>query len=176
MKIEIKKRGTREFYEEVLYVAHNYMRILKNPHHKVEHVTNYLLRYILMAVFGTVFMGASYFYFKNIIFVLFAGMFLVFLYFYGRQYFLVKKQLEIMGAEGDNEIDIDEEGVRFTSGTRSFCIGWGRMHSIIINKESVCFLSGERTDVVIAISTEYLDSVLEAVRQCGRENLITDNR
>ena len=89
MKLEIKEKPTKNFYNEILYVQTNYKKILKNPSKKVKKLTTSILLYLLTSIIAILI--SLYFYMQDKphnIFQYYAFFFLI-LFIFGLSFLLI---------------------------------------------------------------------------------------
>ena len=61
MKIEVKERGSKKFYDEFLYIVSNYQKIIRNPHRKNRGLLYSVIGYGICALIFAVGFAIAYF-------------------------------------------------------------------------------------------------------------------
>ena len=69
MKIEVKTRGVKEYYDEFLYMAYKYKSIKKNPKMKAHKLTSYLIFYLSVVLLGIILFIMFYFKYNDLFFI-----------------------------------------------------------------------------------------------------------
>ena len=85
MKITIKERGSKSFYDEFLYVCYFIKKFLKKPFTKVNKMTNYLILNLIITSAVTILEIIYYSYYRDniILFVIgFLSLLILYLLFY----------------------------------------------------------------------------------------------
>ena len=87
----------------------------------------------------------------------------------------VKRIKAFLNDEGNKSIEIDSEAVTYTDESKSVRILFDELNCIRIADYGICFLPKNQTDILISISREYEDKVLQAIKEAGRDDLIVNN-
>ena len=179
MKIEIKEKPTRNFYNEILYIQTNYKKILRNPSRRAGKLTTSVILYLLTAF--TAILVSLYFYTQdkpNNIFQYYAFFFLILFIFAFFYLILVNRRLnQLVHFAKDNQstITIDNKNISLIKDKSTVSITWDSLQSIVINKYSIIFLPQDISNMYIAINTEYKEEILKVVKKYKKEKLIQDN-
>lgn len=176
MKIEVKERGSRAFYDEFLYVASNYKKIKKNPEKRVYRLTYSLISYefILLLCIGLI----TSFYLKenDILFMFLIGMLSLLFVFVLMYAIMINKRIKaFMNDKGNKIVDINETGVEFLDDEKNIKIMWDNIDCIVVNKYSICFLPKDATNILISVNTDYKDDVEQGIDECGYSSFVVDN-
>ena len=176
MKIEITKPGSRKFYEEVIYVQQNSMKVRNNPTRAVKTLTGYMgLRIIGFFIVALVALSLAI---KNqdmiymaIFGVLVIAVVAVFVsYRSGR-----KKIYEFMDDTAPKTIEIDGAGIGYISEDQTVRYTWDEISCVMMNKHSFIVIPKEITKEMIFIDTEYKEQVLKGLKDYGHGYLLEDN-
>ena len=177
MKIEVKERGSKEFYDEMLYVITYCKKFLKNPRKKAWKYSSYL--YLMMAV-SIVMLGvfiAMYLFEKEWYSLVMLGAFTLMLFILLFQLIAIKKRIKMFMDDGsDKTVEITSEYIDFSSDTMNLKMKKEEISVILINKYSTCILPKELNKYSISISNDYLNQFLEGAKEKGYESIIVDNR
>ncbi len=176
MKFEVKKRGTKEFYDEMLYVISYYKKFIKKPKRKAYQYTKYLLMYITLSIIMCGAFIYLYFLDKDWYSLVMIGAFLIVLFLSIIIYVSAKKRIKMyMEDMSDKSIEITEEAICYNSETLNMKIKKEEISVIVINKYSICILPKEITTYAISISKDYLNEFLSGANENGYEKLIANN-
>ena len=177
MKIEVNKRGSREYYDEFMYIASRYRKFQQNPNTKTYRMTRFLAVYLCLALFaGTI---NLLFYFKNkeSLHLMVVGMLVLLLILYARYYVSVEKRIKaFMSDEGSKTIEFTGEYVGYKDDSKDIRISWDDVSCILFARYSICFIPKNQSDILISISREYEDKVRKGLQEADKEYLITENR
>ncbi len=177
MKIEVNTRGSREYYDEFLYIVPRYKKYQKNLKKKTHRLTYYLTAYEILAFI----VGAlnAYFYYLNgnVIHLVMTCMLGLMLIIYLRYHLAVGKQIKTyLNEKGNKEIEINEEYVGFRDDSKDIRLKWDELSGIVMGKYGLCFLPKDQTGILISVSREYEDEVRKGLHEVGREYLMTESR
>ncbi len=176
MKIEVKERGSKEFYDEFLAVMQNYNNLIKKPQKKVSNQSVSILKlgiyafitltvYILIHLFGDLKM-------ETYIIILFAIIFLIVIILYGMVQSKIKR---LQSYKGTITIDFSKEGITYYSEKENYKLNWDDIKYIVINHYSICFLPKESMKILIGINIEYQKEVLKAIDKYQKNDMLVDN-
>lgn len=176
MKIEFKERGRKEYYEEMLYISYYFSKASKNPQKKVYLFTSYMwIHSLYMAVLLLVSLF-FYFWMREVSFIFLTGA--VFILLIAELYLIYqgKERMKRFLSTNDTKIiELTKEGIDFEDVQRNYRISWNEIRYILINRYSITFLPKSNDNLLISIDKQYQESVLEAIRECEKEDLIIDN-
>ena len=173
MIIKVDTRGSKEFYDELLFVTNNFKKFQKKPETKVQSLSKYIRNYMIYCCLAAILMAIFYVVFSNTIFNVLWGMFIILAVIYA---FYLKSINDTLKAylEDDSvkEIDINEEYIGYSDGTKTINTNWNEIQNIIITNNAIIFLPKGINNIVIAISTDYKDEVEEAIKFYNKDNLV----
>ena len=178
MKFEVKTRGSKEFYDEMLYVATYFKKFIKNPHKKAWQYTKFLLMYMAISVvmagcFIALYLMDS----TDFVYSLFIGMFALIFLFTVILFVSVKKRIKIyLNDISEKTIEITENEILYSSDTMNLKMKKEEIGIIVINKHSICILPKEASLFAISISNDYLDVFMKGAKENGYDNILVDNR
>ncbi len=177
MKIEVKTRGSKEFYNEMLYVVTYFKKFIKNPKRKAWQYTKYLYLYIAISILFATCFAVLYVFDKEWYSLVFVGMFLLILMFTLVLLISVKNRIKLyLNDKSDKTIDINKEAICYSSDAMNLKINKDNISVIEINKYSICILPKEMNGFAISISNDYIDDFLKGVNEEGYSELVVDNR
>ena len=173
MKIEVKKRGSKEFYDEMLYVITYYKKFIKNPRKKAWRYTNYLSLFLIISLSMCGAFVAMYMMDKEWYSLVMVGAFLLMFFFIIVFLVTVKKRIKMyMDDKSDKIIDITKECINYGSDTMNLKMNKEEIAAIVINKYSICVLPKELNKYAISISKDYLDEFLKGAKEEGDESIL----
>ncbi len=176
MKIEVNKRGTKEYYDEFLYILSNIRKIKKRPQKKVHNLTIVLKAYGIFLLVSIILLIILYYKSFDIIFIFSSGM-LTLLLIYTIFYlcFVTKRINHFQERKTKIVINLTKEGITFIDDTKNIKIKWSEIDIILVNKYSISFIPKDISNIFISISTEYKDLVLKGTNKYNYNSLIIDN-
>lgn len=176
MKIEIKNKGPRSYYNEISYIKLNFSKVLSNPGKPAKTETAYVLTRVIG--FLIVLLVAAYLYMntKDIIYgAIFIALVVaevgIILSLIGG----IKKMNSLMAEDGPKVIEVDEEGIRCTENGSTNDLNWDDILCIALNKHSIAVLPKETSMYGIYCSLEYKDELFKAIKEAGHFYMIEDN-
>ena len=175
MKIEVNARGSREYYDEFLYIVPRYRQYQKHLRKKTHRLTHYLTVYEVLAfVVGA--LNAFFYYLNgNVIHLVMACMLGLMLVIYLRYHFTVGRQIKAyLNEKGNKEIEINEEYIGFRDDSKDIRLKWDELSGIVMGKYGLCFLPKDQTGILISVSKEYMGEVMQGLKEIGKEDLITE--
>lgn len=164
MTIEIKEKGTKEFYKEVVNIISQYRQLIKKPEAKLN--DNFKSYAIMMAAFAILFAT----HFLRIICgdrdaltgaaITASFMALLVLFMCWRN---MKKMLDAyLNDDRDSTVTLDENGVELNKGgSQIMRVGWDEVALVRSFKESTCFIAKNVTGLVIAVTNLYKDDIMK---------------
>ena len=179
MKIEIKEKPTKSFYDELLYIQTNYKKIINKPNKRVRKLTTSILCYSLIALLSTLFSLHCYKQFRYGNEFKYIAFFFSVLYIFSLFYFIIVKrrlkQIIDYSKKTKSSLEIDHHNISLVKKESTVSITWDSLKNIVINKYSVLFLPKDIASTYIAINTEYKEEILKIVKKYKYTNLIQDN-
>ncbi len=167
MRIEISEKGSEAFYREVVNISAQYRSILKNHHHKLK---DYFKQFTVLLILGAVFFALlvlmavfwgidPWGYAIIAALSITAAMCAVYLH-------LLNKMLRAMLADSRlSVISFDDTGVELNKGGSQIVkLGWDNIAVVRVYKESLTFVSGDHTGIVISAAKQYANEILTWVR------------
>lgn len=174
MEIGIDKIGSKEYYGEVLSVMSNYAKLVKNPNQKIRPLT---AQAIILTVFSLVFLViftilyiqdqsyALYFY----VVLIFAVAFILGIIYY----ILINRRIsKLKNIGGDRKLIIEDDFVEMNVGDEKTRLEISQIKYVIINKYSISFLPQNNSLKLIAVSVDYKEEILKAIKD---KNIVVDN-
>jgi len=178
MTIEVKEKGTKAFYEEVVNVVAQYGRLRKRPDAKLKNYFVSLRNFaILLAVMTLIDAGIGVAWgFDGIVAagVIVCAVMLVFdvafLINLGR---LVDRYL---ADERASTVILDENGVELDKeGTQTVRLAWPSIAFVRVFRESICFISGDIQSFVIAVNIGHKKEILDYIKNSSIDVTVFDD-
>lgn len=172
MTIEIKEKGTRQFYKEVLNVVSQYRQLLYRPADKLrDNFTRYLLLTLAMALIFFMFLFGGIkgsFSMINILTMIFAGLAAVATVVYlARMY---KALNDYLADERASVVTLDESGVEIAKGgAQGVRLDWDNVAFVRSFNESTCFFARDLSGIVLAVNNDYKKEILDYIKGNGIE-------
>ncbi len=178
LRIEVKEKGTRAFYKEVVSVTYQYLRLMKKPERKLRDSFKELTAYMvicavllaLLAVMGFAwgFDGLTIIAMAVMLAGLIIGAIL-----YSNLNDMVKK---FLADPNPSILTLDEAGIELNKeGAQLIRLAWDNVAFVRVFQESVCFFAKGVRGLVIGVNRsreqevlEYLSSNKINVRIIGR--------
>ena len=168
MVIEVKEKGSREFYEEVVNVVAQYGRLRKKPEAKLK---NYFVSLKIFAVLLSVLiavnlaMGIAWgFDGMAIAAVVVCAVALVFDAVF---WVNLKKAVDrYLSDDRSSVVTLDEDGVELNKeNTQTVRLAWPSIAFVRVFKESVCFVSADITGFILAVAISHRQEILDYLKE-----------
>ena len=174
MKIEIQNNGTKEYYEEFLYIIQKYKRINKNPRKKVHSIINMLIVEIILII---LLLTISSFIFINYrIYPVIVGTTGVLLFIFLFSLYSYKRKVkEFMTCNETKVLKINKDCVEYFSDKITIKQKWENIKYVIINKHSIVFFPYNMNEIFISISISYKKDIIKAIKKYAKESKLIDN-
>ena len=176
MKLEITKRGSKEFYDEVLYVISKYKDIVSNSNIKIHGLRKDAISLGLISLILSIITLLMYFFNKSNKMFMYIGYFFIFLVILSIVYYLIINIRINKLREPDDKIIIkfDNKKIYYSRSNMKYDIGWKDIKYILINKYSISFIPRDKNNILLSISTEYKDKVIDAINKYNYSNLVIE--
>lgn len=164
MTIEIKDKGTKAFYEEVVSFNHQYGALMKKPEAKfMSSFKSILMQIFAMGViFGfTIYEGVSDGFSSLGVCAVTAAAMAAFVQ--AVMYYSMKKRVKMfLEDERDSTITLDDKGIEINKGdTQIIRLGWDNVAFVRTFKESTSFFAKDASGIVISVTNKYKDQIME---------------
>jgi hypothetical protein len=177
MKIEISKRGTEAFYDELAYLTVARNKIRNNPKKKVIKLSSHMRSYAILNILLIIACSLLYFLvYKSLFLIFMNGIFsLSFMLSVFVLFALDNRITAARKVEGTYTLEIDEEGICYSIHHTSYKLVWEEIEYIIFNKRTICFLPKSKYKALLAVNMIYADKVKEVLKKYNKTKLIVDN-
>ncbi len=172
MRIEIKEKGSRQFYKETVNVLSQYRQLLYKPEDKLrDNFTRYIFLTIAMALFFLINLYGGItggFRAMNTLACVFAAgaavaTFLV----------LIRMRKMVDGYIADDRpsvVTLDENGVEIEkTGSQAIRLAWDNVAFVRSFAESTCFFSKDLSGIVLSVNNNYRKEMLDYIKNNGIE-------
>ena len=176
MKFKCEK-GSKDYYNEFVFVSTNYKKILNSPKMKVKNIVN---QYILVLILSLVVLSFityniiidNYSYFDVVILTIFSCIILL----YGLMLLKIKNNIKLyLNSKGSTTIIIDEDGIKKSCDRDDILLKWCNVAYVIINKYSICFIPKELPSFLLGIPIEYKDKIVKGIEKYDKTSILIDN-
>ena len=164
MIIEIREKGSKAFYEEVVSFNHQYAALMKNPRAKfMSSFKSILIQIFAMGfLFGCmtsvgVSVGCSPLPVCAMTAAAMAALVEAVIY------SAMKKRVKMfLEDERDSTITLDDKGIEINKGdTQIIRLGWDNVAFVRTIKESTSFFAKDASGIVISVTNKYKDQIME---------------
>ena len=170
MRIEVKERGSKDFYKEVVNVLNQYRLFLADPEAQLPDAFKSNIRQaILMSLMFIIMliMGIKVGFRAMVVICLAASGFAAVLTFVFLSR-LTKQVNTFMADERTAVVTLDETGVEFNKeGSQVVRLGWDNVALVRAFNESVCFFAKDMSGVVISVDGKYKQEIFDYIRTAG---------
>ncbi len=167
MTIEIKEKGTRQFYKEVVNVQTQYRQLLYRPQDKLrDNFTRYIFLTVamvlifLMNIYGGI--TASFNATKILVTVFSAAAAAA------TVVILLRMNKMVDGYLADDRpsvVTLDENGVEIEKvGSESVRLAWDNVAFVRSFVESTCFFSKDLSGIVLSVDNDYRKQIMEYIK------------
>ena len=167
MKIEVAEKGSEAFYREVVNISAQYRYILKNPHRKLK---DYFRQFTFLMILGTVFLVllllTSFLWGFDPLDYAIIGILAIAIAMCAVYLHLLKRTLRTFLSDPRTTVlSFDESGVEFNKGSsQTIKLGWDNIAVVRVYQESLNFVSGDHTGIVISCAKRYAGEILAWLR------------
>lgn len=167
MTIEIKEKGTKEFYEEVVNVTSQYKKLINNPGMNLRNNFRSLRQYIVVCAFfliALIVMGIMWG--MDTMSVVGIVLMVIVIALCGFLLFNMRSMVgKYLADERTSVVTLDENGVELEKeGSQVVRLAWDSVAFVRVFKESVCFVSKDVAGLVLAINKGYQQQILDYLR------------
>lgn len=177
MTIEVKEKGTKEFYEEVVSFNHQYGALMRKPTAKF--MTSF--RSFLIQLFGMGFLfvamtliGRSDGFSPMSVCSMTASAMGVFVT--AVSYYAMQKRVKIfLEDDRTSTVTLEDKGVEINKEDEQIIrLGWDNVAFVRSFKESTSFFAKDASGIVISVTNKYKDQIMEFLKKNDIEIQIID--
>lgn len=177
MKLTIEKRGPRQYYEEFFFILANFRKFRRKPNSKAQVFSAYMKKNYVLMVLGILVLVLYSLIGKDKLYLALIFLYIALLFYTIYYHHSANKLIDSYYEDSTvKTIEINSEGVSYSDPSKSVTLNWDKIVYVLINKYSICFLPENASLIVITVSIEYLDEILQGIKEAGKEALIVDNR
>lgn len=164
MTIDIKDKGTKAFYEEVVSFNHQYGALMRKPTAKfMSSFRSFRIQAFAMGVaFGMLlFSGCEGGFNPMIVCAMTAFAMMAFIT--AVSYYAMKKRVKMfLEDERTSTITLDDEGIEINKeDIQIIRLGWDNVAFVRTFKESTSFFAKDASGIVISVTNKYKDQIME---------------
>ena len=177
MIIEFENRGSKEYFDEVLYIATYINKFIKKPNRKVHRLTKFYTNYLIFVIIYLILMIWFYFKYNDLLFIFLLGFMSLLLVFVLKGLIITNKRIKYYLEEKINKtIEFDKDTIKYVDKVKTLSIDWKDVKNILINNYSIIFLPVNSTLPTIAIDKHYIGKVEEVIKKYSKVELIINNK
>ena len=177
MTIEIKEKGTREFYKEVVNVISQYRQLLYRPEDKLKDnfkksifLTVAMALICLLSLYGGITGSFTVLKILAIVFAAFAAVATALVLI--RMYKMVDAYL---ADDRPSVVNIDENGIELEkTGAQAVRLAWDNVAFVRSFAESTCFFSKDMSGIVLAVINDYKKELLDYIKDNNIDVKVVD--
>lgn len=167
MTIEVKEKGSKEFYKEVVNVISQYRQFMKKPEAKLN--DNFKSYAIMMAAMAILFVSQLLHGFIDGFDALtgaaLAASFMAFIVLFIYRSNMKKMVDAYLNDDKISTVTLDENGVELNKGgSQIIRVGWDEVALVRSFKESTCFIAKNLTGLVIAVTNTYKNDIMKYLK------------
>lgn len=176
MRFDIREKGSREFYEEMIYVVTKRVEILKSNKIKLNTVGNYYRNTLYLGILGIVVSLLAFIFLKmNLFFILLVIMLILMALICIAMYRTNKYVEALMNEEGTRTVEINNDGIKYKDAKKDLNYAWQDIAKVVMGDYSITFLPKNSNEFVIAIMDKYKDDVLKVINDNNLRGLLIGN-
>ena len=167
MRIEIKEKGTKQFYKEVVNIMTQYRQLLYRPEDKLrDNFTRYslltaaMVLLFLMNIYGGIRNSFNAMRIRTAVFAAAAAVATVFI--------LIRMNKMVNGYIADDRqsvVTLDEEGVEIERlGSQAVRLAWDNVAFVRSFVESTTFFSKDLSGIVLSVNNNYRKEILDYIK------------
>ncbi len=168
MRIEIKGGRTRAFCQQAVNVFHQYPNLMKHPQGKLKNYFRSLQRYVTICTALLVILGAMCIFWGPDALTITAMVLMALLIVLSSAFLFRLNQLcrQMMEDHRRTVLTLDEEGVELEKeGAQRVRLAWSAIAFVRVFSEALCFIPGDSTGLVMAVSRDYQEEILAYLRE-----------
>ena len=173
MKIDIDNPGTKDYYDEFLFIVNNRKKICSNLNIKVYKLSYVAYRYL--AISFIIFLIFLFWYLRsNKVLHLFITILFLFLIILSIIYlFLIKKRInKLLNSFSKTEFAIENECVFVESNEQKYKLKFDEIKGIIMGNYTLSFIPKDIKKQFITTRIEYKDEIIKALKKYNKDKLI----
>lgn len=170
MTIEIKEKGSRKFYKEVVNVLTQYRQLLYKPEDKLkDNFTRYILLTAVMAFLAIIYVisgSKGAFTTSKILVVVFGSLAAIASLV---NYLRMNKAVNAYLADDrPSAVNLDENGIEIEkTGSQAVRLAWDNVAFVRSFSEATCFFAKDLSGIVLCVNNNYKKEVLDYIKNNG---------
>jgi len=176
MRLEIKETGTKEYYDEFLYVVSKHKKFKKNPRRKAYQFTKFLLVYNIICFLSIIIFVLFYLDSEDPFYLFLDGMLTVMLMVEMIYQVIYTQRINMfMNNKGVKIIEFNENGVEYIDDDKNIRVKWEDIKYIIVNRYTICILPKTIVSGFTSLNSKYKDELINTLKKYNKESLLIDN-
>ncbi len=176
MKFEFKERESRSFYDEILFVAAYYKKIINNKYKKVTKLSTYMIKNIIISLLLIIVIGFYYYKTMNKLNFFMLGILIAIVLYCIYYLIFIKKRIDaFVNYKGKMTITINDKKIEYKDENNSFKADWDQIAFILVSKYSICFIPKTRENAMITLNSENKDKLISVLEKYNKKDLLVDN-
>jgi len=166
-KIEIKEKGTREFYRELVNITSQYRSLIKKTDMKLRNNFNLYKSYIIIcAAFLIALSLMAVFWGADTMMVVGLVLMVIVIAFCGVFLYSMKRMVNsYLADESPSVLTLDDNGVELDKGgSKVVRLAWDNIAFVRAFSESVCFFAKDGSGFIIGVYHVYKEEILTYLR------------
>ena len=176
MRLEVKEHGSKEYYNEFLYVAAKYNKIKKNPRRKVYNFTKYLIVYNVLVFLMVILSLHFYFSTYSTVYMFYVGAFSGALAIQIGYLYKCRKRINLLlNTKGVRIIEFSASGIEYIDDDKNIRVKWDDIKYVVINKYTICIIPKIVINGFTSIDTKYKEEIIATLKKYNKLSLLIDN-
>ena len=178
MKLKLKVKGSKEYYDEFLQVANTCKKVSKYPNRKVSRLTISNIKLLVVSsILFIYFMykllnnNASAFDYMIIGLLVMSILLIIVLIINANQ----RIKFYLNNESEETIITVNDSEIVFKDDFKEFNLKWDNLKCIVANKYSICFIPKELPGLVASLPIECKEDLKKILKKEKKENLLIDN-
>ena len=183
MKTEIKstERGTKDYYDELLYIAKKHNKLLSNPNIKIYRMTKFILFVSIVSLCLLIVGIISFILDQTFINMFIVVIALAYIFIASASYSNHKKLInDYINSGGTSVFEMDKKGIKNTriinDSESKHEVKWDSVKHILISKYSITFINDDKMVPLLSLDIRHKDKVLKGLVDLQKENVIVHNK
>ena len=173
MKIDIDNAGTKDYYDEFLFIVNNRKKICSNLNAKVYKLSYVACRYLAISFIIFLIFLFSYLKFNKVLHLCITILFLCLIILSIIYLLLIRKRINLLlNSFSKTTLTIEKEYILVQSNEQEYKLNFNEVKGIIIGNYTISFIPKDMKKKFITIRIEYKDEILKTLEKYKKDNLI----
>ncbi|MBR2827876.1 MAG: hypothetical protein IKE70_01415 [Bacilli bacterium] len=175
MKIENKEPGSKDYYDEYLYIALNYKKLKDNSNKKVKKLSNSAYLYFMISTIIFILFLLWYLSTKDWIqlsITIFFGLLTILSMIYIT---LIKKRiLLLIRSYSKTTFEITKDHILVENKIKKYSLKWNELDRILLNNDTILWIPKDEKNDFIITRIEYKEEIIKTLKNLKKEHLIVN--